>query len=149
MRAVLQRVNKASVSVNGETVGHCQRGWFLLLGITHSDTMEDIHYLLQKIITLRGFGDEQDRMNLSLQDIKGELLVISQFTLFGDLRKGRRPGFSDAAPPDKAKTLYDAFIGELRKSAIPHGTGVFGAKMIIETECDGPVTFFLDSTQGP
>lgn len=149
MRAVLQRVNKASVSVGGKIVGQCDKGWFVLLGVTHSDTSDDVDYLVQKIVGLRGFGDEQDRMNLSVQDINGGLLVISQFTLYGTLSRGRRPSFSEAASPEHANALYEAFVAQIRERGLPLGTGIFGAKMTITAECDGPVTFFLDSQISP
>ena len=145
MKAVLQRVHSAKVKVNNEIVGRCQKGWFVLLGVTHDDTMDDTERLCQKIIKLRAFNDEQGKMNLDVQAIKGSLLVISQFTLYGDTRKGNRPSFLDAAKPEQAKALYEAFISKIRESQLPVESGVFGAHMDIETHCDGPVTIILDS----
>ncbi len=145
MRALLQRVSKASVSVDGNTVGICHRGWFILLGIHHDDKPEDLSSLVKKIASLRGFADENDKMNLDIKAIDGEILVVSQFTLYADLARGNRPGFSEAAAPEYAKNLYELFISGLKAEGIRVQTGIFGAQMLIHTNCDGPVTFLLET----
>ncbi len=146
MRALIQRVTSASVTIDGETVGAVQQGLLILLGVTHSDTENDAVYLAEKIANLRIFCDEQDKMNLSLLDIHGEALVISQFTLYGDCRKGRRPGFSDAARPELADPLYERFVSLLREQGVEKvDTGRFGADMKVALVNDGPVTMLVES----
>lgn len=145
MRAVIQRVSRASVTVEGETVGEIGKGLLVLLGVGCQDSEKDALYLLDKILGLRVFEDAEGKMNLSLLDIKGELLVVSQFTLFGDVRRGKRPSFTDAAPPAKANALYEYFVGEARKQIEKVETGRFQAMMDVELVNDGPVTILLDS----
>ncbi|MEL7568016.1 MAG: D-aminoacyl-tRNA deacylase [Dehalobacterium sp.] len=145
MRAVVQRVKKAEVSVAGETVGTIRIGLCIFLGVGKDDTWEDAYYLAEKIINLRIFPDAEDKMNLSLKDIKGEILAVSQFTLFGDCRKGRRPGFSEAAPPERANELYEKFVRCLQETGISVNTGIFRADMTVSIDNDGPVTMLLDS----
>ncbi|MGI6678630.1 MAG: D-aminoacyl-tRNA deacylase [Dehalobacterium sp.] len=145
MRAVLQRVRKAEVSVAGETIGAIGQGLCVFLGVGKEDTQKDGEYLADKIINLRIFPDKEDKMNLSLIDIQGEILVVSQFTLYGDCRKGRRPGFSDAAKPDRGKELYESFVLYLKEKGILVATGIFQAEMLVSIENDGPVTILLDS----
>ncbi len=147
MRIVLQRVTRAHVEIAGETVGSIDGGLVVLLGVTHQDTHEDADYLATKVIQLRIFPDEAGRMNRSLLDIGGSLLVVSQFTLYGDCRKGRRPGFDQAAAPDHARGLYDYFVQQLKSSNVTVATGVFQADMQIHLVNDGPVTFVLDSSR--
>lgn len=148
VRIVLQRVKSARVDVAGETVGSIAAGLLVFLGVTHADTEEDVHYLAGKVIQLRIFADEAGRMNRSLLDTRGSLLVVSQFTLYGDCRKGRRPSFDDAARPEQARALYERFIERLKLSNIAVETGVFQAEMEIHLINDGPVTFILDSRRG-
>ena len=145
MRAVVQRVSRASVTIGGEVYGKIDKGLVVLLGITHQDDQKDARWLAEKVAHLRVFEDEQGKMNRSLADIGGEMLIISQFTLYGDCRKGRRPGFSDAAPPDIAKPLYLFFEEEVKKKGIKAATGTFQAEMKVELVNDGPVTLLLDS----
>ncbi len=145
MKAILQRVSEASVKVEGKTVGGCTNGWFILLGVTHADTREDILKLSKKIISLRAFNDENQKMNLDIKSAKGSILVVSQFTLYGDLSKGNRPSFLGAAKPEHAKKLYEEFIAQLKSEGLSVGSGIFGANMQIYTVCDGPVSFVLDS----
>jgi D-tyrosyl-tRNA(Tyr) deacylase len=145
MRIVLQRVKTARVDVAGETVGSIGAGLLILLGVTQTDHREDAEYLAAKVARLRIFPDEARRMNRSLLDTGGSLLVVSQFTLYGDCRKGRRPSFDHAAPPEQARALYDYFVQHLRLSNIAVETGVFQAEMEIHLINDGPVTFILDS----
>src|SRR5579862_246633 len=145
MRVVLQRVTGAHVEVGGETVGSIGAGLVILAGITHADTREDADYLASKIIQLRIFPDEAGRMNRSLLDSGGALLVVSQFTLYGDCRKGRRPGFDRAAAPEQARGLYEYLVQRFVSSNIEVATGVFQADMKIHLINDGPVTFVLDS----
>lgn len=145
MRAVVQRVTYSSVEVDGVIVGEINKGFNVLLGISKEDTEEDMKYIKDKIINLRIFSDENDKMNLSLLDIQGELLLISQFTLYGDARKGRRPNFMNALGGNEAEKLYDKFIEMLRETGIEIATGVFGAHMDVEIQNDGPVTILLDS----
>jgi D-aminoacyl-tRNA deacylase len=144
MRVVLQRVSKASVTVNNEITGQIGKGLLLLLGVGREDTLSDISYLVEKILSLRIFEDADQRMNLSLMDMGGECLIVSQFTLFGDTRRGRRPSFSDAAPPETARALYERFVEEMRKR-VTVATGSFGAMMQVELTNDGPVTLILDT----
>ena len=145
MRAVLQRVSTARVRVEGRTVGEIDTGLLVLLGVGKDDGEEDVRYLAEKTAGLRVFGDDQGRMNRSVKEIGGEVLVVSQFTLFGDCRKGRRPGFSDAAPPEEANRLYLLFADCLRDKGISVATGVFQADMAVELVNSGPVTLLLDS----
>src|SRR6476646_1881025 len=145
MRAVLQRVSRASVTVGGEVVGQIDRGIMVLLGVEADDTDEDARQLADRTIALRIFDDADGKMNLSLEDIGGSLLVVSQFTLLGDCRKGRRPSFIGAAPPELAEKLYNTFIGAAGSKGIPVATGRFRAMMDVELVNDGPVTLLLDS----
>jgi len=145
MRAVVQRVSEAGVQIDGERVGSIGRGMLVLVGVGPEDGQEDIRYLAEKIVHLRIFPDEQDKMNYSVLDIGGGILVVSQFTLFGDCRKGRRPSYAGAAPPQKARMLYEAFIEELRRYALPVETGRFQEMMQVHLVNDGPVTLLLDS----
>lgn len=145
MRAVLQRVARASVTIENETVGEIGSGLVVLLGVTHDDVDRDVDYLVEKITSLRIFEDESGHMNLSLADTGGALLIVSQFTLFGDSRRGRRPSFIGAAPPELARALYDKFVDLARKSVGHVATGNFGRMMKVELVNDGPVTILLDS----
>jgi len=144
---VLQRVNEAHVDVSGVTVGAIQTGLLVLVGVTHADTEKDAEYLADKIVHLRIFPDQAGRMNRSLIEAGGALLVISQFTLYGDCRKGRRPSFDDAAPPEQAQTLYEYFVERLRADNRIIETGVFQAEMEVHLVNDGPVTFVLESNK--
>ena len=145
MRAVVQRVTSSKVTVNGEVVGSIERGFNVLLGISKDDGEEDIKYIKDKIINLRVFQDENDKMNLSLKDVGGELLIISQFTLYGDCRKGRRHNFMAALGGSEAEVLYNKFLEEIKKEGIKVETGIFGADMKVSIENDGPVTLILES----
>lgn len=145
MRMVIQRVTEASVTVNDEVVGSIGRGIAVLLGVAKGDTEKEADYLVNKLVHLRIFEDEAGKMNRSLLDIGGELLVVSQFTLLGDCRKGRRPGFSNAAPPDEADRLYLYVVEQLRAQGIRVETGQFQAMMLVNIHNDGPVTFVIDS----
>lgn len=145
MRAVIQRVRSASVTVEGEIVGKIGKGLLVLLGVSNDDTEKDASYLVEKTLNLRIFEDSEDKMNLSLLEIKGELLVVSQFTLYGDTRKGRRPSLIDAAPPEKANRLYEYFVSEIRQKLLQVETGKFQAMMDVELINDGPVTILIDS----
>jgi len=145
MRVVLQRVKEAHVNVDGATVGSIATGMVVLVGVTSTDSRQDADYLVEKVIHLRIFPDEARKMNRSLLEANGALLVVSQFTLYGDCKKGRRPSFDSAAPPDLARSLYDYFVERLRFRNIPVQTGVFQAEMEIHLVNDGPVTFILDS----
>lgn len=145
MRAVIQRVKYSSVSVDEEIVGKINQGFMVLLGITHTDGDREIDWLSKKIKDLRVFEDENGKMNLGLEDIKGELLVISQFTLYGDCIKGRRPGFVEAARPEIAKPLYEKFLDKCRSYGIKTEAGIFGADMKVELLNDGPVTLIIDT----
>jgi len=146
MIAVVQRVIKSSVEVDGKVVGEIRKGVNVLLGVAEDDTEEDINKLVNKIVYLRMFEDEDKKMNYSLLDINGEALIISQFTLLANLKKGRRPSFEYAAKPDKAKALYEKFVEEFSKY-VKVQTGIFGADMKVCILNDGPVTFILDSKQ--
>lgn len=145
MRAVLQRVSRASVTVNEEVVGAIDRGIMVLLGVAQDDTDQDALFLARKAAELRMFEDEQGKMNRSVEDLGGSVLVVSQFTLLADCRKGRRPGFSAAAPPDEANRLYEVFVTALRERGLVVATGVFQAEMQVALINDGPVTFLLDT----
>ena len=145
MRAVLQRVRCAAVRVGGETVGEIGAGALVLLGVARDDTEEDAAYLAEKVVSLRVFNDAEGRMNLSLAETGGGLLVVSQFTLYGDARRGRRPSWIEAAPPEPASRLYERFVAEARKLVGRVETGSFRATMEVELVNDGPVTLLLDS----
>jgi D-tyrosyl-tRNA(Tyr) deacylase len=145
MRCVIQRVTRASVSVDGQVVGRIGPGLLALLGVAKDDGPADIEYVASKVHDLRVFGDEQGRMNLAISDVGGAVLLVSQFTLLGDVRKGRRPGFDQAAPPDRARQLYDELAARLRAMGLEVATGVFQAHMQVELVNDGPVTILLDS----
>ena len=145
MRAVVQRVASSRVTVDERVTGEVKKGLLVLLGVTHDDTSKDVDYMVDKVTNLRIFEDENDKMNLSLKDIGGEVMAVSQFTLYGDARKGRRPSFSDAARPDVANPLYEEFVEKLRAQGITVGTGVFGAHMMVELTNDGPVTILLET----
>jgi D-aminoacyl-tRNA deacylase len=145
MRTVLQRVTHALVEVDKGCVARITRGWLILLGVAQEDGLSDAEWLAEKVLNLRGFADEQGKMNLSVLDVRGEILVVSQFTLLADCRSGRRPSFTAAAKPSVAEVLYLHFIKLVEKSGLTVGTGVFGARMRVELINDGPVTFLLDS----
>jgi D-tyrosyl-tRNA(Tyr) deacylase len=144
MRVVLQRVREASVSIDGAVVGSIGQGFFLLVGFTHGDTADHVAWMADKILGLRLFGDDAGKMNLGLSDVGGSLLVVSQFTLYGDATKGRRPSFITAARPETAIPLYDAFVTALEASGVPVATGQFGADMAVALVNDGPVTLVLE-----
>lgn len=145
MRAVLQRVKNASVSVDGEVIGSIGEGILIFLGVADSDTEADMKYIADKMINLRIFGDDKGKMNFSVSDIGGELLIVSQFTLYGDCRKGRRPDFTSAGKPDFARSMYENFIEYCKASGLKTEHGSFGADMQVELINDGPVTIMLDS----
>ncbi|MED3786309.1 D-aminoacyl-tRNA deacylase [Peribacillus frigoritolerans] len=145
MRVVLQRSKAAKVVVADQIIGQIDSGLVLLVGVTHGDTIDDAAYLAEKIVNLRIFEDENQKMNHSLLDVGGSILSVSQFTLYGDCRKGRRPNFMDAARPEEANELYEAFNEELRKKGVHTETGQFGAMMDVQLTNDGPVTLILES----
>ncbi len=145
MRAVLQRVTEASVSVEGEVVGSIGPGWMVLLGVSKEDQEADVEWLVEKVSNLRGFEDDDGRMNCSIAEVGGALLVVSQFTLLGDCRKGRRPSFDQAAPPHLASNYYNEFCQLLRSRGFRVETGRFRAEMAVHLVNNGPVTFLLDS----
>jgi D-tyrosyl-tRNA(Tyr) deacylase len=145
MKALLQRVTNARVSVAGKEVGRIGQGLVVFIGVAVGDTEKDIDYLVQKTVNLRIFSDDADRFNLSALDIGGELLLVSQFTLLADSRKGRRPSFTAAAPPDKAEELFDEFVKKARSAGLKVATGLFQQYMQVEINNDGPVTIMLDS----
>jgi D-tyrosyl-tRNA(Tyr) deacylase len=145
MKALLQRVTQASVSISGEIVGSIRGGLVVLLGVAKGDTETDAQHLAQKTAGLRIFSDKDNKFNLSALDVKGELLVVSQFTLLADARKGRRPSFTDAAPPDEAERLFNRFVSQLRATGLKVDTGRFQQHMQVEIHNDGPVTIMLDS----
>ena len=145
MRLVIQRVSKASVEIEGKVNGKIDEGFMLLVGITNDDNKEVVEKMADKLINLRIFEDENEKLNLSLMDVKGEILSISQFTLYADCRKGRRPGFTEAAKPDIAISLYDYYNQKIQDLGIHVETGVFGADMKVSLLNDGPVTILLDS----
>ena len=147
MKALLQRVNGASVSVDGEIVGRIGQGLVIFVGVANGDTEKDAQYLAQKAASLRIFADEVGKFNLSALDIKGELLVISQFTLLADTKKGRRPSFIEAAPPAEAEELFERFVAEARATGLKVTTGRFQQYMQVEIHNDGPVTILLDSRE--
>jgi D-tyrosyl-tRNA(Tyr) deacylase len=146
MRAILQRVKSGSVSIADEIVGQIGPGFVILLGITHGDTADDVAWLAEKTVHLRVFSDEAGKMNRSLLDVAGEILLVSQFTLYADAGKGRRPSYVNAAPPGIAEPLVDAFAGALRQLGVKKvATGVFGATMLVNIQNDGPVTIILET----
>jgi len=145
LRAVIQRVSQAAVSINEQEVGRIDHGLLILLGVHETDTQTDVDYLIKKIAQMRIFEDEQGKMNLSIEDVKGALLSISQFTLFADTKKGNRPSFIAAARPETAIPLYEAFNEGLRQRGITVETGEFGADMAVSLVNDGPVTIIIDS----
>ncbi len=145
MRAVIQRVTKAFVEIEGNKVGEIDKGIVMLLGVEKGDTKDDASWLMDKILNLRIFEDESGRMNLSVKDVEGSVLVVSQFTLAGNCKKGRRPSFDTAAAPELAQFLYDFSVDELKRKGVLVATGVFQASMQVSLVNDGPVTFVLDS----
>ena len=147
MRSVIQRVNSASVTVDGEVIGKIGKGLLVLLGVCDADTEADMKWLCDKIAGLRIFTDENDKMNLSLEDVSGEILVVSQFTLYGDCKKGRRPNFTGAGKPDFAEKMYEEFVKYLKTKIEVVETGSFGADMQVLLENDGPVTLIIDSKE--
>lgn len=152
MRIVVQRVSSASVTVNGQMTGSIDRGLLALVGITHGDSPVEMEWMADKLLSLRIFSDDEGKMNRSVSDIGGGILVVSQFTLYGDLRKGTRPSFIDAARPEHAEPLYDMLVARLRERGEEHGisigTGVFGAMMDVALVNDGPVTIILERGTG-
>ncbi len=145
MRVVAQRVSHAKVLIDGETVSQIGRGLLLLVGVKNDDAPADAEFLAQKCLNLRVFEDQQGKLNLSVLEIKGEILAVSQFTLYGDTRKGRRPSFTEAASPQAAQSLYQKFVESLRKSGLPVKTGAFGKHMLVDIHNDGPVTLIMES----
>ncbi|AOY76951.1 D-aminoacyl-tRNA deacylase [Clostridium formicaceticum] len=145
MRAVIQRISEGKVTVGGQITGEIQKGLLVYLGVGHEDTIDDIKYMVEKITNLRIFEDENDKMNLSLIDVGGKLLVVSQFTLMGDCRKGRRPSFIEAGRPEEAEKLYEMFVDYCRNQGIEVATGVFQTHMMVHAINDGPVTMLIDS----
>jgi D-tyrosyl-tRNA(Tyr) deacylase len=147
MRAVVQRVSRAQVTVNGESAGEIGRGLLVFLGVGHADTVADAAYLAEKISGLRVFEDEQGKMNRSVQDAGGSVLAVSQFTLYGDVRRGKRPSFDAAAPPEKARQLYELFVERIRAAGLRCETGHFQEMMKVALVNEGPVTILLDSAK--
>lgn len=145
MRAVVQRVKTAGVTVEARLTGSIGHGLLVLLGVSKADTSSSADYMVEKLLGLRIFEDEQGKMNLSVRDVGGAMLVVSQFTLFGDVRRGKRPSFDDAARPEQAKALYDYLVGKIREQGIKCSTGEFQAMMQVELVNDGPVTILIDS----
>ncbi|GAB6087974.1 D-aminoacyl-tRNA deacylase [Alkaliphilus crotonatoxidans] len=145
MRAVVQRINHGRVMVDGKATGTIEKGLLVYLGVGSEDSLQDVKYMAEKLVNLRIFEDEQEKMNLSLLDTKGQMLVVSQFTLYGDCRKGRRPNFTEAAKPEMADRLYQEFIKECQLLGIDVETGVFQAHMQVHSINDGPVTMLIDS----
>ena len=145
MKVVLQRTKKASVTVNQEVTGSISHGYMLLVGITHEDTMKDVDYCARKVAEIRLFEDEEGKMNRSIHEVGGQILSVSQFTLYADTKKGRRPSFVNAARPDIAKPLWDAFNNALRENGLHVETGIFGANMDVALVNDGPVTIIIES----
>ena len=147
MRAVLQRVKSARVTIDGTVTGEIGNGILLLLGVSAQDGTKEADFLADKAVNLRIFEDAEGKMNLSLLDASGEMLIVSQFTLYGDCRKGRRPSFTGAARPETAIPLYERFIASVKASGVPVKTGTFGADMLVSLENDGPVTILLDTEE--
>jgi D-tyrosyl-tRNA(Tyr) deacylase len=147
MRAVVQRVSRAQVTVDGEVVGRIERGLLVLLGVGRTDTVEQARWLADKVVGLRIFEDQGGKMNLAVADVGGGVVVVSQFTLYGDCSKGKRPSFIDAAPPETAIPLYEAFVNAVKAQGIPTATGRFRAMMQVELVNDGPVTLIVDSKE--
>lgn len=147
MRAIVQRVDRASVTVDGAVTGSVQRGLMVLFGVADGDTEKDLQYIVDKVCGLRIFEDEQEKMNLSVRDIGGEILAVSQFTLYGDCRKGKRPSFDKAAKPDVANAFYEQFVEKCREQGLHVETGIFRAHMLVELVNNGPVTIILDSSK--
>ena len=147
MKALVQRVSKASVTIEGQVVAAIKQGLVVLIGVGQDDTEPDARYLAEKIANLRIFSDEADKFNLSVLDIGGEVLIVSQFTLLADTRKGRRPSFTDAAAPEKAEPLIDTFVQLLRNAGLEVKTGRFQQHMLVEIHNNGPVTIFIDSAE--
>lgn len=147
MRAVVQRVKNARVSSEGTQCGAIEQGLVVFLGVTHTDTEKDAAYLAEKIVNLRIFEDNEGKLNLSVKDIGGKIMSVSQFTLYGDCRKGRRPGFTEAARPEMANELYEKFNAELKKQGMEIATGVFQTEMQVALVNDGPITMLLDSSK--
>ena len=145
MRAVVQRVDRASVTVDNKVVGQVDKGLMVRFGVAPDDTDKDLNYIVDKVAGLRIFEDDQDKMNLSVQDVGGSILAVSQFTLYGDCRKGKRPSFDGAAKPELANSYYEKFVAALRDKGIKVETGVFRAHMLVELVNNGPVTMLLDS----
>ncbi|MFH1783509.1 MAG: D-aminoacyl-tRNA deacylase [bacterium] len=148
MRAVVQRVNRAEVSIDGRQTAQIQKGLVVLLGVAKEDSEEDVKYLSDKIVNLRIFADSDKNMNISGLDIGAEILVVSQFTLYGDSKKGKRPDFTCAAEPKKAEELYNCFVNSLRQYPLKVQTGTFAAMMVVSLDNDGPVTLILESKRG-
>ena len=149
MKALLQRVTSATVTVDGNIAGQTGQGFLILLGVAGDDSQKDADYLAEKVVNLRVFSDDNSKFNLSALQVRAELLVISQFTLMADARKGRRPSFTLAAPPEKAETLYNCFIRRVSETGLKVQTGIFGAHMLVSIVNDGPVTIMLDSKDKP
>jgi len=147
MRAVIQRVSRAEVKTDGRVSGRIGKGLLVLLGVGNGDSQKEADFLLEKILHLRIFEDDEGKLNLSLLDIRGELMVISQFTLYADCRKGRRPSFTDAAPPDSARALYQYFLEKAKTAGLSTASGVFQARMEVELVNFGPVTILLDTSR--
>ncbi|MFR8116826.1 MAG: D-aminoacyl-tRNA deacylase [Clostridia bacterium] len=145
MRVVVQRVKHASVTINGTVNGKINNGFLVLLGVQSTDSEQDVDYLVKKVTNLRIFSDENDKMNLSLKDVNGELLIVSQFTLYANCKEGNRPSFVEAAKPDIAVPLYEYFVSECKKIIPVVETGIFGADMKVDLLNDGPVTIIMDS----
>lgn len=145
MRAVVQRVDSANVKVDGSIVGSINKGLLVFLGVGQEDEEKDLNYVVDKLVNLRIFQDSCDKMNLSLIDIRGELLLVSQFTLYGDVRKGKRPSFTSSASPEKGREYYEKFISKSREYGLKVATGSFGAHMNVSLENNGPVTILIDS----
>jgi D-aminoacyl-tRNA deacylase len=147
MRAIIQRVSRASVSIEEEVVGEIGHGLLVLIAAAKGDGRTQCAWMAEKLVGLRIFADTDGKMNLSVEQVAGEMLIVSQFTLYGDCRKGRRPSYAGAAPPEEAKETYDLFVEEVRKKGVPVRTGVFGAMMHVELINDGPVTLIVDSPE--
>ncbi len=147
MRAVIQRVSRASVKVDGDTVGQIEKGLLVLLGVAQDDTDSDADYLADKIVGMRVFEDADEKMNLAVTEVGGAILAVSQFTLYGDMRRGRRPSFDAAARPEQARRLYEYFVEKIRAAGVRCETGKFQAMMEVELVNEGPVTILIDSTK--